>query len=67
MHESDKKPVVISTERGGGSRVLLDSKLYNKLVGAYEDRQDAQELETLIAHDDGKRVSLEDLRKKYGV
>jgi hypothetical protein len=58
LRESDKKPVIISTERGGGSRVLLDSKLYNKLVEVYEDKQDAQELETLVAHDDGTRVSL---------
>ena len=63
IKESAKNPVVISTDRGGDSRVLLGSELYNKLVDAY----DRNEIEHLVAKDDGKRVSLSALRKKYGV
>lgn len=66
LRESARQPVVISTDRGGDSRVLLGSELYNKLVEAYEDMQDRQELEERVAEDDGSRVGLSALRKKYG-
>lgn len=66
LKRSADQPVVISTDRGGDSRVLLGSELYNKLVEAYEDMQDRQELERRVVKDDGSRVSLSQLRKKYG-
>ena len=66
LRESATQPVVISTDRGGDNRVLLGSDLYNKLVEAYEDMQDRQELENRVAKDDGSRVSLASLQKKYG-
>ena len=45
IKQSAKQPVVISTDRGGDSRVLLGRGLYNELVEAYEDMEDRQELE----------------------
>jgi len=66
IKQSANQPVVISTERGGGSRVLLGSDFYNKLVEAYEDVEDRKELERRVLKDDGSRVSLSSLRKEYG-
>jgi PHD/YefM family antitoxin component YafN of YafNO toxin-antitoxin module len=60
-------PVVISTDRGGDSRVMISSAAYNKLVETYEDYLDSRELARLVKDGSGKRVSLGEMRKKYGV
>lgn len=67
LKASKKEALVISTERGGEVRVLLDSTLYNRLVEAYEDEMDADELERLAKKDNGKRISLKVLKAKHGL
>jgi PHD/YefM family antitoxin component YafN of YafNO toxin-antitoxin module len=67
MREAAIEPIVISTDRGGDSRVLLGSDLYNTLVEAYEDLADRATLEERIAKDDGSRTGIASLRTKYGV
>lgn len=67
LRDAKKKPVVVSTDRGGDTRVLMSAELYNKLVEAYEDAMDSAELERLVAEDDGKYVDWDDLKKEYGL
>lgn len=67
LRDAKKKPVVVSTDRGGDTRVLMSAELYNKLVEAYEDAMDSAELERLVAEDDGVRIPLHELRKEYGL
>lgn len=43
-----KKPLVVSARRGGDSFVVLSIDAYNTLVEAWEDEQDARELERLV-------------------
>ena len=38
--------------------------LYNKFLEAYEDEQDARELERLVREDKGSHISPEELKKK---
>ena len=67
LKESKTKPLVVSTDRGGDTRVLMSSKLYNKLVETYEDHIDAHELEGLVKKGDKRSVSLNELKQKYDV
>ena len=66
-----KDPVVVSLDRGRSTRVILNSKFYNELMEAYEDKRDAEELMHLKATAKGKRTSWEELRtelvKKHGI
>ena len=66
IKKAQREPVIVSTT-GGGSRVLLDVDLYNMLVEAYEDHKDAEALSKAMAHDDGTRYSLSDVKKRYGI
>lgn len=63
LKDAKKKPVIVSTDRGGSSRVIIDVSLYNKLVETYENYQDTRELMRLIKKDDGKRVPWESVRQ----
>ncbi len=67
LRASKKEPLVISAERGGEARVLMNAHLYNKLVEEYEDRVDSEELERLVKEDKGKRITLKALKSKYGL
>lgn len=51
-----KKPLVVSARRGGDSFVVLSIDSYNKLVEAWEDEQDAKELERLVKANKGKKL-----------
>ena len=62
-----KKPVFLSGGHSGEPRVVLGMDLYNKFLEAYEDEQDARELAQLVCEDDRSRVSLGELKKKYGL
>ena len=62
-----KKPIFLSGGRSGEPRVVLGMDLYNKFLEAYEDEQDARELERLVREDKGSHISLEDIKKKYGL
>jgi len=62
LKRSATEPIVVTAGHSAGNRVLLDSELYNKLVETYEDYQDAELLEELVAADDGERISWEDLK-----
>ena len=60
-----KKPLVVSARRGGDSFVVLSIDAYNKLVEAWEDEQDAKELERLVrtaSKNKKKWVALKDLK-----
>jgi len=59
---SADEPVVVAAGHSAGSRVIVDSELYNRLVETYEDYQDAELLEQLVAADDGERVSWKDVQ-----
>ncbi len=50
---SSTEPVVVSAGRSDGSRVLLDSELYNHLLEAYENQQDAKKLQALRSEGEG--------------
>jgi len=67
LKASKTEPLVISTERGGEARVLINAPLYNKLIEEYEDRVDSEELDRLVKEDKGKRITLKALKGKYGV
>ena len=62
---ADKKPLFLSGGRSGETKVILSVDLYNKFLGAYENMQDSLELQKLVEKDDGSRVSLEELKRKY--
>ena len=64
LSQSATDPVVVSAGHSSGTRVLLDSELYNKLISTYEDDQDAELLEKLVSSDDGHRISLEEVKAK---
>ena len=67
LRAAKSSPLVISTERGGGTRVIISSVLYNKLIEAYEDSVDSAELERLVQEDTGGRVTLKALKAKHGL
>ena len=67
LKESKTKPLVVSTDRRGDTRVLMSSTLYNNLIEAYEDHADARELEDLIGEDNGEGILLCELKQKCGV
>ena len=66
LKESKTKPLVVSTDRGGDTRVLMSSTLYNKLIETYQDHIDTRELESLVKEDDSEGVLLSELKQKYG-
>ncbi len=63
LKNAKNNPVVVSTERGGDSRVVLSADLYNKLIEFYHNSVDARELIKLVEVDDGERISLSELEK----
>lgn len=63
LKASKKNPLVISVDRGGETRVIMNSALYNLLIEAYRDDVDAIELERLIAEDTGERIAWRDVKK----
>jgi hypothetical protein len=58
LRHAEKEPVIVSTDRGANTRVILSSGLYNKLIEVYEDYIDARELTALVKNDTGKRIPL---------
>ena len=50
-----RAPVIVSDRRGGGTFVLLDEDVYNKLLDAWEDIEDGKELARLIKANKGKK------------
>lgn len=67
LKDSKTKPLVVSTDRGGDTRVLMSSTLYNKLVEIYEEHIDARELESLVKENKEECISLDKLKQKYDV
>lgn len=67
LKASKNETLVISTERGGEARVLMDSLLYNKIIEGYEDRVDSENLDRLVAKDKGNHITLKALKNKYGL
>lgn len=63
LKQAKNEPIVVAAERGGETRVILDSALYNKLIEAYEDWADARELAQLVEEDSGEYVALENLKR----
>jgi PHD/YefM family antitoxin component YafN of YafNO toxin-antitoxin module len=51
-----KQPLIVSTRRGGDSFVVLSIDAYNTLVEAWEDEQDARELDRLAKLQKGKKL-----------
>ena len=47
FNDAGKNPVVVSLNRGKDTRVILNSKFYNELIDAYEDKIDAEEMTIL--------------------
>lgn len=64
LSQSATDPVVVSAGHASGSRVLLDSELYNRLLESFENNEDADVLESLVAADSGERIAWDDVKKK---
>jgi len=47
FNDAGKNPVVVSLDRGKDTRVIINSKFYNELIDAYEDKIDAEEMTIL--------------------
>ena len=63
LKDAKKNPVVISTDRGNDARVMIDAETYNKLIEAYEDLSDAEELDRLVKNDSGDRISWDKIKE----
>lgn len=63
LKDAETDPVVITSNRGGGTRVILNAPLYNKLLESYMDYQDTEELKNLVANDEDSRKSWDDIQK----
>jgi len=67
LKSAKKNPLVISTDRGKDTRVVLDADLYNELVEAYENQIDAECLVKLAKTDQGERISWDKMKKQHGM
>lgn len=65
LNQSATDPVVVLAGKSKGSRVILDSKLYNELIEAYEDYQDAETLKTLVEEKE-ETVSWSQIKESKG-
>ena len=65
--DAKRKPLVVAGNRGKDTRVVVDVGLYNELVGAYEDRLDAECLQELVAADKGKNTPWQEIKKEHGI
>ena len=55
LKKAKQRPLVVSARRGGESFVVLSVDAYNKLVEAWEDEKDIQELLRLRELQKGKK------------
>ena len=67
LKSAKKNPLVISTNRGRDTRVVLDADLYNELVEAHENQIDAECLVRLVTTDGEERTSWDKIKKQHGM
>ena len=68
LRDAKKKPLVITTERGLDSFVVLGIDLYNKMIERLEDEIDSRMLvEAILEHKKSgeKMIPLEEVMKKH--
>ncbi len=56
LKKAKKQPLIISEKRGAETFILLSQAIYNKLIEAKEDAEDAAELMRLISENKGKKL-----------
>ena len=67
LKNAKNNPLVISTNRGKDTRVVLDTDLYNELVEAYENQIDSECLVKLVKTDERGKISWGKIKSQHGM
>ncbi len=65
LSQSETEPALVSAGDSDGTRGLINTELYNRLVQALEDHKDTKALEELVASDDGERIDWQEVKNKH--